>query len=175
MRTLILTALMLTTLPVRHAGNENPAPPIELWSLTGQRISLAQYRGRVVLVNLWATWCPPCRAEMPILMRLQQTFASSGFEVLGVSVDDEGEDVVGPWVRQTRFPLNGSQQPINFPILIGSPAVADRFGDIESFPTSFLIDSEGNVVKRIDGIVNEDEITPLIKSMVTRASRPPRP
>ena len=144
------------------------APGFTLPTLTGTNVSLAQYRGRVVLVNFWATWCPPCRAEMPILMKLQQTFAPAGFEVLGVAVDDEGARVVAPWVRTMRFPLNGTAQAITFPILIGSPAVADTYGEIDSFPASFLIAADGRIVKRFDGMVDEAELTGLLRSMLAR-------
>jgi thiol-disulfide isomerase/thioredoxin len=166
----VLTAAMLTLLVFGTSTTAGrPAPNFTLPTLTGSQVSLAQYRGRVVLVNFWATWCPPCRAEMPILMKLQQTFAPAGFEVLGVSVDEEGEKVVGPWVRRNRFALNGSPQLLNFPVLVGSPAVADTYGEIGSFPTSFLIGPDGTIATRVDGLVDDVEMTRLITRLLPRS------
>ena len=76
-----------------------PAPELSLKGLDGKDINLAQYRGKVVLVNFWATWCEPCRFEIPWLIEMQQKYGAKGFTVLGVAMDDEGRSVVAPFVR----------------------------------------------------------------------------
>lgn len=162
----LIAAILTLSVLTAGATADRPAPNFTLPALAGTQVSLAQYRGRVVLVNFWATWCPPCRAEMPILMKLQQALAPSGFEVLGVSVDEEGESVVGPWVRKMRFALDGTPSLLNFPVLVGSPAVADTYGDITSFPTSFVITPDGTIAKRVDGMVDEVEMMRLVRGLL---------
>ena len=150
------------------ASAQGPAPDFSLTSVDGQDVTLGQQRGRVVLVNFWATWCPPCRLEIPWLMQLQQTFGPAGFVVLGVSVDAEGAQTVVPWVRKERFPLDGSARAINYPILVGSRRVADSYGDIEAFPTSFLVDQKGAVIRRIDGPIDMKDMQRAIQKLMVR-------
>jgi len=142
------------------------APEVTIKDLQGNDVSLAQYRGKVVLVNFWATWCGPCRIEIPWLIEFQQQYGPRGFTVLGVAMDDEGKKVVQPFVTKERFDLNGQPTAINYPILLGSDDVADKFGGIIGLPTSMLISRDGKKVKTIIGLVNHDEIVKAIEGQL---------
>jgi thiol-disulfide isomerase/thioredoxin len=143
-----------------------PAPEITLKALDGKDLSLAQYKGKVVLVNFWATWCEPCQVEIPWLIEMQQKYAARGFTVLGIAMDDEGASVVTPWVQKERFDVNGSKSQMNYPIVIGDDAAADKFGGLLGYPTSVLINRDGKVVKRITGIISYDEMSKSIESQL---------
>ena len=143
-----------------------PAPELTLKDLDGKDLSLAQYKGKVVLVNFWATWCEPCQVEIPWLIEMQQKYAAKGFTVLGIAMDEEGASVVTPWVNKERFDVNGSKSQMNYPIVIGDDAAADKFGGLLGYPTSVLISRDGKVIKRITGIISYDEISKSIESQL---------
>ena len=135
----------------------------------GKQVSLSEYRGKVVLVNFWATWCGPCRTEIPWLITMQQKYAGRGFTVLGLAMDDEEESVVSPYVANERFSVNGERVAMNYPILIGTSEVAETFGGLLGFPTSVLISKDGKIVKRVTGIIREDEMLDLIDKELSGA------
>jgi thiol-disulfide isomerase/thioredoxin len=135
----------------------------------GKQVSLADYHGKVVLVNFWATWCGPCRTEIPWLITMQQKYAGRGFTVLGLAMDDEEESVVSPYVANERFSVNGERVAMNYPILIGTSEVAESFGGLLGFPTSVLISKDGKIVKRVTGIIREDEMLRLIDKELSGA------
>ncbi len=147
-----------------------PAPDLILKDLSGKEVSLKDFTGKVVLVNFWATWCDPCRTEIPWLIDLQKKYGSQGFEVLGVSMDDEGEKVVQPFVEKERFDVNGQKLAMNYPILIGDSDAADKFlggiGGIVGLPTSVLISRDGKRVKNVIGPVDPDKLERDIQSLL---------
>ena len=143
-----------------------PAPDVTLKDLDGKDLSLAQYRGKVVLVNFWATWCEPCQVEIPWLIEMQQKYAAKGFTVLGVAMDDDGAKVVTPWVQSERFDVNGSKSQMNYPIVIGNDAAAEKFGGLLGYPTSVLVSRDGKIIKRITGIISYDEMSKSIESQL---------
>ncbi|MGE3189683.1 MAG: TlpA disulfide reductase family protein [Vicinamibacterales bacterium] len=108
-RTLALLAILTVGFLAVPAAAQAPAPArdFSLKTLEGKTVTLKEHRGQVVLVNFWATWCIPCKVEMPILMELQKTYGPKGFTVLGVSVDDVGAEVVKPWLAKNLFALDG--------------------------------------------------------------------
>ena len=134
--------------------------------LEDRDVTLSQFKGKVVLVNFWATWCGPCRIEIPWLMEFQQKYNARGFTVLGVAMDEEGKSTVVPFVGRERFKVYGMPQPMNYPILLGNDATADKFGGLLGFPTSVLVSKDGRVVKRVDGLVSYDEIDKAIQSQL---------
>lgn len=142
------------------------APDVTLKDLEGKGISLAQYRGKVVLVNFWATWCDPCRVEIPWLIEMQQKYSAKGFTVLGIAMDEEGAKVVTPFVEKERFEVNGEKSLMNYPIVIGDDAAADKFGGLLGYPTSVLVSRDGKVIKRVTGIISYDEIAKAIESQL---------
>ena len=143
------------------------APDVTFKDLTGGTVPLAQYRGKVVLVNFWATWCDPCRREIPWLIEMQQKYASRGFTVLGVAMDEEGKSVVELYLQKERFTVNGKpDQAITYPIVLGDDEIADKFGGLIGYPTSVLISPDGRQVRRIDGLISYDEMARAIESLL---------
>lgn len=110
------------------------------------KTSLSQYKGNIILVNFWATWCVPCRAEIPWLIEMEQTYGTRGFVILGVAMDDDGEEVLRKFVSERRFEMAGKSIAINYRILIGNDKVADRFGGLFGIPTSILISRDGKQI-----------------------------
>ena len=131
------------------------APAFTLKTEDGRRVSLADYKGKAVLVNFWATWCVPCKLEMPWFVDLRKQYADQGFEILGVN-EDEAKD--RPQIGKFAEKLG-----INYPILIGSDAAAKAYGGIDVLPTSFYIGRDGTVVEEAVGLISRDEIEANIK------------
>lgn len=142
------------------------APAFSLKDLKGADVTMAQQAGKVVIVNFWATWCGPCKAEMPILMKLQQVHGPAGLVVLGVSMDEEGASVITPWLQKTKFVVDGKPTAMNFPILIGTPAVSTAFGEVEALPATFIIDRQGKIIQRIDGPIEFKDIDRTVKPLL---------
>jgi thiol-disulfide isomerase/thioredoxin len=141
-----------------------PEPDVTFKDLDGKDVRLDAYKGRVVLVNFWATWCEPCQVEIPWLIEMQQKYSSKGFTILGVDVDDEDNKEVSAFVSKEVFNVNGQKLPMNYPILRGNDAVADKFGGLLGYPTSFLISRDGRIVKKVQGLISYDEIAQAIES-----------
>ncbi len=118
-----------------------PAPQFSLPDLHHARISLEQYRGKVVLLNFWATWCAPCKLEMPRFMAWQKQYGPQGFQVLGVSIDDS-EPPAAAYADQLH---------LNYPVVMGDPHLGERYGGVLGVPVTFLIDRKGIVQARFDG------------------------
>ena len=118
------------------------APDFAVADLEGRAVRLSALRGRVVLVNLWTTWCPPCREEMPSMERLYQRLRGRGLELLAVSEDEDGKRVVEPFVREMK---------LSFPVLMDPDhQVGDRYG-VWGYPETFVVDRTGHVVERVIG------------------------
>lgn len=159
----------VASLPASNISQPNkPAasPDFTLKDLDDRDVSLSKFRGKVVLVNFWATWCGPCKIEIPWLVDLQNKYATRGFTVLGVAMDDDGKSAVVPFVEKERFKVNGTPHSMNYPIVLGNDATADRFGGLVGLPTSVLISRDGRAVKRVDGLVSYDEIEKAIQSQL---------
>jgi thiol-disulfide isomerase/thioredoxin len=140
---------------IRFVRNPDPAPDFKLTALDGKPITLAALQGKVVLLNFWATWCAPCRAEIPDLVALQERYKGR-LQIIGLNVDDEEADIQ-QYVEETG---------INYPVAMTSNDVRMQFGGIPALPTSFLLDTEGRVVQKHVGLWNpavyETEIRALL-------------
>src|ERR1700737_4716187 len=143
-----------------------PAPEVTMKDLAGKDVSLSRYHDKVVLVNFWATWCEPCRIEIPWLIDIQQKYGAKGFTVLGIAMDEEGKSVVAPYVSKEHFDVNRQKLTMNYPIVIGNDDIADKFGGLLGYPTSVLISRDGKLVKRITGIISEAEMSHAIESLL---------
>jgi cytochrome c biogenesis protein CcmG/thiol:disulfide interchange protein DsbE len=141
-----------------------PAPAFALEDLTGKKISLADYKGKVLLINFWATWCAPCKIETPWLIELRNRYAAQGFEVLGISADDLDRDdpaklsddkqQIARFVQQTLIP---------YPVMIDGDSISQPYGGLDELPASFFVDRNGTVVAAQLGITSKDEIEANIK------------
>jgi len=149
---------------VKTAGQS--APEVTFKDLQAKDATLGQYKGKVVLVNFWATWCDPCYIEIPWLIEMQQKYEAKGFTVLGISMDEEGQSAVAPFLAKERFNVNGQRLPMNYPIVIGNDEVADKFGGLLGYPTSFLISRDGKIVKKVQGLISYEELTKAIESQL---------
>lgn len=136
-----------------------PAPVWELKDLAGNTIKSVDLKGKVVILDFWATWCPPCRAEIPGFIELQKKYQGKQVVIIGFSVDEGGVDTVKSF---------GEKQRINYPIVMADEKTQKAFGDIEAIPTTFVIDTEGRIVDKHVGFTEkaefEKEIAPLLKA-----------
>lgn len=121
---------------VKADKDRKSAPDFELKDANGHTVHLSDYRGKVVLLDFWATWCGPCKIEIPWFQEFERENKDKGFAVLGVAMDEEGWDVVKPFAQHMN---------INYRLLIGNDSIADQFGGVDALPTTFLIDREGKI------------------------------
>jgi thiol-disulfide isomerase/thioredoxin len=142
------------------------APTVALKDLNGKDVTLQQYKGEVVLVNFWATWCAPCKVEIPWMIEFQQKYGPRGFTILGVSMDEDGKKAIEPFLAKERFDVNGQQEAMSYPILLGNDAIADKFGGILGLPTSMLFSRDGKKIRTIVGLVNHDDIAKAIEGLL---------
>ena len=149
------------TVKLNAAGGA--APAITLKDLDDKDLALADFKGKVVLVNFWATWCEPCKVEIPWLIEMQNTYAEKGFTVYGIAMDEDGKPVVAPFVAKERYDVKGQKLPMNYPIVIGDEKAAEKFGGLLGYPTSVLISRDGKILKRTTGLIDYDETTKLIE------------
>jgi peroxiredoxin len=133
------------------------APAFALPDLDARTVKSEEFAGKVVLLDFWATWCPPCRAEIPHLVRLQSKYRDRGLAIVGLSLDQGGAGVVRPFA---------DEHEINYAILIANDGTAESYGGIVGIPTTFLIDRDGKIVRRFVGYTDPDvfeqAIVPLL-------------
>lgn len=135
-----------------------PAPAFTLATLDGKKVSLADYKGRPVLVNFWATWCAPCKIEMPWFEELHKQYAAQGFEILGLTADaDAGNAVISKTAQKIG---------VTYPILLATDKIEDAYGGIDYLPMSFYVDRNGKVVEATGGLSSKDEIEANIKKTI---------
>ena len=132
------------------------APEFSLRTVDGKKVSLSDYKGKAVLINFWATWCAPCKIEMPWLVALRTQYAPQGFEILGVNEDDAGT----PRAKLAKF---GQEQGLNYPLLVGDDAMSRKYGGVEFLPTSYFVGRDGKIIAETAGLVSKSEVEASIK------------
>ena len=137
-----------------HLTQSSPAPDFSLQSLDGKTMRLSDFRGKAVLLNFWATWCSPCKIEMPWFIDLQKEYGSQGLQIVGVAMDDSSKEDIAKFAKD---------MGVNYPILIGKEAVGDEYGGVPALPESFLIARDGKIVDTIIGLRGKAEIEDAIK------------
>jgi len=149
-----------------NAANLQAEPNVTFKNLQGTEVPLSSLKGKVVLLNFWATWCEPCRGEIPLLIQLQQQYSDKGFTLLGASMDDDPMSVVPKFVKTTEFNVGGKEETMDYPIVLGSDDITDQFGGLLGLPTSFLISRDGKIVKKYMGPINEAQFTKDLESQL---------
>jgi peroxiredoxin len=142
---------------VKPGSERRPAPDFSLKDADGKTVKLSDYRGKVVLLDFWATWCGPCKIEIPWFMEFERKHKDQGFAVIGVSMDEEGWDVVKPFVNRMQ---------INYRIVIGNDGLADLYGGVSALPTTFLIDREGRIAAAHVGLASKGEFENGIEALL---------
>ena len=138
-------------------GTITPAPGWELQNTDGQTIHSSDFKGKVVILDFWATWCPPCKAEIPGFIALQNEYGKKGLAVVGISVDEGGAAVVKQFAQQSGM---------NYPVLLADEKTPRAFGGIEAIPTTFIIDREGRIVTKHLGFTEKDEFEKELKPLL---------
>jgi cytochrome c biogenesis protein CcmG/thiol:disulfide interchange protein DsbE len=133
------------------------APNFSLHTQNGKVIELSKLKGKVVLVNFWATWCPPCRAEIPDFIEVYNTYKSKGFEIIGIALDEEGWSKIAPYIEEAKM---------NYPVVLGSAEVVQQYGGIEGIPTTFIVDKNGYIAGRQVGMLSKAVLEQKLKSLL---------
>lgn len=142
----------------RQASADQPvAPDFSLTDLSGRKLDLVSFRGKVVLLNFWATWCGPCRTEIPLFIRLQNEYRNRGLQIVGISLDDDPKPV-HDYYRQLKM---------NYPVAVGDASLAERYGGILGLPVSLVIGCDGRIHARHTGAADvsliEREVAQLLQ------------
>ncbi len=139
------------------------APAFALTDLSGKTVRLADFKGKIILLDFWATWCVPCREETPQFIELQRQYAEKGFTLLGIALDEEGAVVVKPFAQQLG---------INYPVVIGNTQVSAAYGGIQALPTAFLIGRDGRILHAFVGDRAGADFERAIRSALLRDAAP---
>ena len=149
---------------IKPEGKRKQAPGFSLKDSNGDTVNLADYKGKVVLVNFWATWCGPCEVEIPWFVEFEQKYKAQDFAVLGISMDDDGWKSVRPYIASHK---------INYRVMIGSELISQKFGDIDSLPTSFILDRQGRIAVGHVGLIDKRDYSNEIIKLIDDPARAP--
>jgi thiol-disulfide isomerase/thioredoxin len=157
-------------LPTAKAAAASPVdsdarsiPEFEKATLAGETLSTADLAGKVTVVNFWATWCGPCVVETPALVALRNEWKDRNFEIVGISMDEEGLSVIGDFAE--RF-------DISYPLIHDLGPLAEKFGGVYALPTSFVVDSNGEILHRFIGVFPVEEMREELDQLIQNTSRP---
>lgn len=155
---IILVLVFLFTLGASaQSVKRQKAPRFSLKNQDGKVIDLNKLKGKIVLVNFWATWCGPCRAEIPDFIEVYNKYKSKGFEIVGIALDEGGWSKVAPFIEKEK---------INYPIVLGSQEIANAYGGIEGIPTTFIIDKNGYIAGRQVGMLTKEALEHALNSLL---------
>jgi len=145
------------SVPLYKSKKQVEATDFKATELSGKTFRLSNQKGNVVLMNIWATWCAPCREETPELVNLYNKYKNKGLVILGVSIDKQGESVVRPFMKKYN---------VNYPIVIDDGTIMDKYGPTMGIPTSYLIDKQGKLRYFAVGALTQKELEPRIQNML---------
>jgi peroxiredoxin len=143
---------------LQPAAERKPAPEFALKDRSGKTVTLKKYRGKVVLLDFWATWCHGCKEEIPWFSEFQRKYSAKGLTVVGISLDDDGWKVVTPFLKTARLPYR---------IVLGDDPTAQKYG-IGNMPDTFLIDRQGRIAAAYSGLVDKDDVETNIRAMLSQ-------
>ena len=153
----IFITLLFLLLPVTALAQDATSSELNLRDITGKQLRLSHYRGKVVLINFWATWCPPCRMEIPVLIKLQRDYLDRGLRVIGVTYPPQVLAEVRRFVRMVKM---------NYPVAIGDKETKLRFTPSETLPMTIVVGRDGSVLDIIEGILLPEEFEEKIKPLL---------
>ncbi len=130
------------------------APAWTLKDVNGRPVSFSQFKGKVVVLDFWATWCPPCRSEIPGYVKLQEKYKDQGLVIIGVSVDQDGPAVVKKFAADFHM---------NYPVVMADDSVVQAFGNPDAIPTTFIIDRDGKIRDKKVGAMETDDYEKIIR------------
>jgi|WetSurMetagenome_2_1015567.scaffolds.fasta_scaffold107569_2 thiol-disulfide isomerase/thioredoxin len=154
---LIVFILFLFTFSNAQSFQQQKAPNFALKSYDGKTVELAKLKGKAVIVNFWATWCGPCRAEIPDFIKVYDTYKSKGLEIVGIALDEDGWSIVKPFLEKNK---------LNYPVVLGTADIVQKYGGIEGIPTTFFVDKNGNIVDRQVGMLTKPILEQKIKVLL---------
>jgi cytochrome c biogenesis protein CcmG/thiol:disulfide interchange protein DsbE len=147
----------LVSASFKAAGDRKTAPDFMLADSSGKAVRLSDFRGKAVLLNFWATWCAPCKLEIPWFVEFERNYGHRNFAVLGVSMDEDGWKAVNPYMEAVK---------VNYPVVIGNDEVSKAFGGIESLPVTLLIDKAGRIASVHVGLCGKGDYEAEIKTLL---------
>ncbi|HEX4277529.1 MAG TPA: TlpA disulfide reductase family protein [Bryobacteraceae bacterium] len=151
---------------VKEESQRHTAPDFALKDANGKMVHLADYKGKVVVLDFWATWCNPCMVEIPWFQEFQRKYKDRGFEVLGVSMDDDGWKAINPFVAKRK---------LNYRVVLGDDKTGDQYGGLEALPTTFVIDRNGRIASTHVGLplAGKKEFEDAIQKLLEAPTLPP--
>ena len=142
------------------------APDFQLTGVDGRTVRLADLRGKAVLLNFWATWCPPCKVEIPWFVDLQKQYGPQGLQIVGVAMDEGNpRDAIAKFA---------GEMGVNYTMVLGNEKVADAYGGVEALPTTFYIGRDGKIVSRVFGLVSHRDVEENIRAALKQGGAVPR-
>ncbi len=153
----ILSVLLLALTLAAAGSAQQKAPNFKVQAADGSTIELAKLKGKVVVLNYWATWCGPCRMEIPGFVDVYKQYKARGLEIVGVSLDREGWKVVKPYIQKAN---------INYPVVVADENLESAYGQIDAIPTTFVVDKKGNLVDKHVGYMSKADFEQLVKGLL---------
>ncbi len=152
-----MVAAALMAAVVAGSASTKPAPNFSLKTAEGKTVELKQLAGKVVVINFWATWCGPCRAEIPGMLEIYGKYKGKGLEIVGVSLDQQGFAVVTPFVQRMK---------IDYPVVVGDGGLVAAYGNFQAIPTTFIVDRKGNIVGEHTGSMTKEQFEHMVKPLL---------
>ena len=153
----IVAVLLLAFVVAMPAVAADPAPNFSLKTGDGKVVDLSKLKGKAVVLNFWATWCGPCRSEIPGMLEVYDKYKSKGLEIVGISLDRDGWRVVTPYVEKAKM---------TYPVVMGDEDVVKAYGGIEAIPTTFVVDKKGNIVEKHVGYMSKEDFEKKVKKVL---------